>query len=95
VLGVWLITQVPEQVFAVGLVGKAAALVATVSQYCAAPGTWLQLKVGVVDTPDCPLEGFDKVGAESVAACVVNVHWPEYGPTMSVAPELLKACTSQ
>ena len=62
-----MITQVPEQVFAVGLVGKAAALVATVSQYCAAPETWLQPKVGVVDTPDCPLGGFDRVGAESVA----------------------------
>jgi hypothetical protein len=69
--------------------------------YEVAPVEALQSRVGVRVVTVVPGDGIPPgargVGLAGVVneACVVNVHWPEYGPTMSVAPELLKACTSQ
>ena len=63
------------QLVALVLLGSAAVLVATVSQYFLAPLTADQLKVGVVDTPVAPLNGDERMGAgnrEVAAACVAE-----------------------
>ena len=53
------------QLSALGSVGSVLLLVAAVSQYLVAPGTFDQLKVGVVETSVAPFDGPDKVGAAS------------------------------
>jgi hypothetical protein len=83
---VWLVEPVvplttqPGQVVALGLVGSAAELVATVSQYRSAPLTVLQLKVGVVETPVDALLGALSVGAGSKLLAVVKLNMLEKLP---------------
>lgn len=59
-------TQPAPQVPDVGSVGKAAALVATMSRYDCAPVTTLQVNVGLVETDVEPFDGASNVGGGSV-----------------------------
>jgi hypothetical protein len=67
----------PGQLVALGSVGNADGLVATISQYLFAPETDDQLKVGVVETFVAPLDGLIRVGAGN-SPTVVKLHRAEY-----------------
>jgi hypothetical protein len=81
------------QVVALGSVGKADWLVATISQYRFAPLTEDQLNVGVVEIPVAPLEGPPRDGAgRSVIAAVLKLRTLEYAPWV---PSVFQAWTFQ
>ena len=61
-----------EQAVAVGSVGSAAALLATVSQYLVAPDTEVQPKAVAVAAPVAPFAGKTRLGAGSAVGPIVK-----------------------